>query len=228
MPLEIACFNEASVKIAVESGADRIELCSHYEHGGLSPELQSVETVLDLCTIPVHVMLRNRPGDFIYNQRDKAAMYLILQQTIAYPIAGIVTGALKEDKSIDASFIRTLRKAVPNHKLVFHRAFDETRDYFEHLRVLIDLGVDSVLSSGGRNHAANHTETLKAMRDFAGDSIELICGGGIRSHNIAEISKKTGIPWMHSAGLINKNDLIPDSNEILKMKTVIRNLLFGS
>lgn len=220
MPLEIACFNEASVKIAVESGADRIELCSHYELGGLSPELQSVEIGLHVSTIPLHVMLRNRPGDFIYNQKDKAAMYLLLQQTTAYPIAGIVTGALKEDKSIDKSFILNVRKTVPNHKLVFHRAFDETIDFIESLRTLIDLGVDAVLSSGGNSHASNHTDTLKAIKDFAGDSIELICGGGIRSHNIAEISKETGIRWMHSAAILNPSNPLADRTEILKMKAV--------
>ena len=41
--LEIACFTNASIQIAFENGADRIELCDQMEVGGTTPSIEMVK-----------------------------------------------------------------------------------------------------------------------------------------------------------------------------------------
>ena len=46
-------------------GADRIELCSSLHEDGLTPERKTITSVLKAITIPVKIMIRRRPGNFV-------------------------------------------------------------------------------------------------------------------------------------------------------------------
>ena len=66
MVLEIACFNLESCLIAQQAGAIRIELCSDYQVGGITPSKELIRELRKKITVDLFVMIRPRGGNFIY------------------------------------------------------------------------------------------------------------------------------------------------------------------
>ena len=58
--LEIACFNLASVLIAQENGADRVELCADMEVGGTTPDLKTVQQSREKLTLDLYFIILQR------------------------------------------------------------------------------------------------------------------------------------------------------------------------
>ena len=89
MFLEICVDNFASARAAVLGGADRIELCSALDVGGLSPSvglLRMIRNRLNL-EIPINCLIRPRAGDFCYEENDILQMiegigFLLLTRTV--------------------------------------------------------------------------------------------------------------------------------------------------
>ena len=95
MQLEICASTPVDVALSLEAGADRIELCAHWECGGLTPTAAMVRasSVLD---IPVRALIRPRAGHFVYNSSERN---LIISEGIDCLEAGaekIVVGGLTE------------------------------------------------------------------------------------------------------------------------------------
>jgi copper homeostasis protein len=53
---EVAVFTPKSALIAASNGAHRIELCSGYSEGGLSPSAATILFVREKVTIPIRVL----------------------------------------------------------------------------------------------------------------------------------------------------------------------------
>ena len=70
MIIEICATTIKSVLNANRVGADRIELCSNYNVGGLTPSIEFIKEALNISKIPIHVLVRPRPGNFIYNTNE--------------------------------------------------------------------------------------------------------------------------------------------------------------
>ena len=69
MKIEICANSFESAKNAQEAGADRIELCTELSVGGLTPSHGLIEKVCSELSIPVHVLIRPRSGDFLLFRR---------------------------------------------------------------------------------------------------------------------------------------------------------------
>lgn len=88
--LEVAVDTLAGVLAARAGGASRIELCSRLDLGGVSPEPELLEHALERSPLPLCVMVRPRPGDFVASPREIEVMereILALRPTRA---AGVV------------------------------------------------------------------------------------------------------------------------------------------
>ena len=70
MLLEICAFDPADAVLAVDSGADRIELCIDYLSGGLTPPLAWIDQIKQEVDVPLVVMVRPRAGDFFFDDND--------------------------------------------------------------------------------------------------------------------------------------------------------------
>ena len=79
MLFEVCCDTVQSALDAARGGAKRIELCSALKQGGLTPSVGVIDTVcqrLKGLDVKVFVMIRPRPGDFIYSEDEVSSMEL--------------------------------------------------------------------------------------------------------------------------------------------------------
>src|SRR5579862_1030267 len=78
-------------------GADRVELCASLVEGGITPSLGTVRAALDSATIPFHVIVRPRGGDFLYSEAEYRSMLADVEALRALGVAGVVVGCLTAD-----------------------------------------------------------------------------------------------------------------------------------
>lgn len=197
--LEVCVDSVEALRAAQAGGAGRIELCSRLDLGGLSPSRELLHAALASARVPLHVMVRPREGDFVYNDVEFGAMTRELQRLRDLPVAGAVFGVLREDSTIDVRRTRELVHRARPMAVTFHRAFDETPDKFAALEQLIEIGVERVLTSGGAANARDGRDTLRRLVETANGRIVVLPGGGVRSHNAAELAQHTGARELHSS-----------------------------
>ncbi len=218
--LEIACFNLESALISQNSGADRIELCTNYTMGGLTPSHAKILEAQKQIQIPVHVIIRPHAKGFVYSVSEIAQMKNDILFCKENKIDGIVFGVLDSVNEIDINICKALISLAKPMLLTFHRAIDECNNIEKSIEQLIELGFDRVLTSGGKNNCVEGLEILKKLQNKFGNKIIILPGGGIRSSNINEIINTTGCNEFHSSTLL-VNDLIANSQEIKSMKEIL-------
>jgi len=214
--LEIACFNLASAQIAQEAGADRIELCSNYWEGGITPSETEIIDARHRIKVPLHVMVRCRAGDFYYSETEFNNMCLTVEFSKKHNIDGIVIGILSESNDVDVEACRRLMKLAGNMSVTFHRAIDHCSDMENAFEDLIELGVHRVLTTGGAANVMEGFERLKKLQDMYGSDIIIMPGGGLRSTNIQHILQ-SGCNEFHSSALTTNAHTVSES-EIKKIK----------
>jgi copper homeostasis protein len=131
----------------------------------------------------------------------------------------LATGALTHDHRIDTVFIEKVREAADGMPIIFHRAFDLVADKLSALDSLIELGVVRVLTSGGAASAPEGAPCLAGLIEHAGDSIEILPGGGIRASNAPGLVMSTGSGWIHGSFSRTGGDGLPafDPAEMLAL-----------
>ncbi len=77
-------------------------------------------------------------------------------------------------------------------KATFHRAFDCTRDPYEAIETLIDLGFDRLLTSGQEATAEEGIHLLADLQKKYGNQIEIIAGCGVNENNTQKIIEQNG------------------------------------
>ena len=195
--VEICVDDVRGARLAEAAGADRIELCSGLAEGGLTPSVGLVRRVLaETSGIGVNVILRPRGGDFVYPP-DEAEVVCADAAELRRSEVGLVFGALTPAGEVDVAVVRRVREANPDTNLTFHRAFDATVDLGRSLDLLVDLGVDRVLTSGGRATAVAGAEVLGALVRQAAGRIVVMAGGGVRADNVADLVARTGVAEVH-------------------------------
>ncbi|ARC58122.1 Copper homeostasis protein CutC [Frondihabitans sp. 762G35] len=187
--LEIAVTSPAGALVAARGGADRIELCTALELGGVTPSQGLVEACTAL-PLPVHVLVRPRPGDFVYDETEVALMEREVRAVVASGAAGVVVGALDARGGLDretvARLVAAARSVRSDTRVTFHRAIDRAQDPLAVVAGLGALGVDRVLTSGGASCALDGVETLARLVDAAAD-VEVMAGGGVAPEHIGTL-----------------------------------------
>jgi len=216
MKLENAAFNAESAIIAQNAGADRIEFCSDFSAGGLTPNFEATAKIRKEISIPIYVMIRPKPGNFVYGDTDFETMKADIDR-FRNLADGFVFGMLTSANTIDPRNFELVKRA--GKPCTFHRAFDHTEDLADSLETLISLGFSTVLTSGGKGNAPDNISSLEKLVKLAAGRIEVMPGGGVRSENVGAL-KSTGALWFHSSG-ITLNSPVADSSEILKIKKLL-------
>ena len=199
--IEVCVEGVDGLAAAQAAGADRVELCASLLEGGITPSFGTVRAALDLATIPFHVIVRPRGGDFLYSDAEYRSMLADVAALRDMGVAGVVVGCLTADGAIDEARMAGLVEAAGPLAVTCHRAFDMTRDAPEALEALIRCGVGRVLTSGQRDTASEGADLLAALVRQAGDRIVILGCGALDPANIGEVRARTGLKEMHFAAL---------------------------
>ena len=192
------CVGDVESAIAAEAGgADRVELCDNLAVGGTTPSAGTIAEACRRLRIPVHVLIRPRAGDFVYSEPELAVMRHDIEVAKALGAAGVVLGVLTREAAIDRDQTAALVALARPLRVTFHKAFDQTREPLEALDTLIDLGVDRVLTSGGRPTALEGIETSPSLVDRAGDRIAVMAGGRLDTDNLETVIRQSRVREVH-------------------------------
>lgn len=195
--VEVCVDSVASAIAAERGGAERIELCSSLIEGGITPSAGLIELTRAAVALPLHVMIRPRAGDFYYDTDE----FEIMQRDIALAkrleANGVVFGILDVNGGIDRARTRELIDLARPMSVTFHRAFDMTADLPRSLEDLCAIGVDRVLTSGGKVTALAGRTMIAELVKEAQDEIVVMAGGGIKPENARRFIEHTAAKEIH-------------------------------
>ena len=196
MIIEICCTSKPSLYNAIDGGASRLELCENLLEDGLTPSPKFLEYVLKYSPIPVNVLIRPRPGNFIFTAEEEQTTLTQIEMAKSLGANGIAIGALNEDHSLPLTTLKNWVRMAQPLDLTFHRAFDRVVQPKESLKKIMDLGFDRVLTSGQRPKATEGLDLLVELKNIAKDELVVMPGGGINDQN-CELFFKAGFREIH-------------------------------
>lgn len=212
------CVEGIDDAIAAEAGgADRVELCASLLEGGITPSEGTIRHARRHLSIPVHVMVRPRGGDFLYSQAEFATMLDDVAHLRETGANGVVFGCLNPDGTVDEARTRALVAAARPLSVTFHRAFDVTVDPEAALEALIRCGVDRVLTSGQQPDAVRGIPLLARLARQAAGRIAVVGCGDLREATIARVRHETGLRELHFAALADRASAMTHRNEAIAM-----------
>jgi copper homeostasis protein len=196
--VEVCVDSLESALDAAAHGADRLELCSRLDVGGLSPSVELYEAVRAAVGVPIAVMIRLSPGHFCLTDSDAKQLCEVMEKFRNLPPEGFVFGATLHNGDLDLPRLKQLREACGIVTAVCHRAFDTVPDHRRALDQLIELGFTRVLTSGGPGNVPDHLPALTELVHQAGQRITVMPGGGIRLDHVEDVMR-TGCTEMHGS-----------------------------
>lgn len=197
--LEIAADGLGSALAAQAGGADRVELCADLANGGVTPSVGVIAAARAALTLPLHVLIRPRAGDFYYSQAEIRAMQYDIEECARLGCHGIVIGALDAAGEVDVAVCRELIAAAGPMSITFHRAFDTVSDREAALEALVGLGCKRVLTSGAHSSAPEGATVIAAVVRQAAGRIGVIAGAGIRPKDVRQLVTATGVREIHAS-----------------------------
>lgn len=204
--LEICVDSLISARHAISGGAHRLELCSALAVGGLTPYADLLRQIRRESDIPIRCLIRHRPGDFLYSPDE---LELLRRQIMTLKQAGadgFVIGCLTPWGELDKPAVKYLIDACGGSGVTLHRCIDVSADPRRTYLDAMELGMDTVLTSGCASCCADGMETIKkliSLRDSAGGP-EVMIGAGVSPSVIARFRRE--IPSaraFHMSGKIN-------------------------
>jgi len=196
--LEVCVGDLAGLETAIEGGADRIELCTALDCGGLTPSPGLIEYAAQK-QVPVNVLIRPRAGGFVYDAGEIETMCRDIAFCRQAGIAGVVIGALDPGMNLDIAALKRLIAAAEGLDVTLHRAFDLTSDPLAAIAAAISLGLPRILTSGQAESAEQGSTLIAEMVKRAAGQISIMPGGGINAGNAAIFLAIPGIDALHAS-----------------------------
>ena len=239
--LEICVFSVESAITAQKAGADRVELCSGFTEGGLTPSAGTIHMVRKLLNIECYVMIRPRGGDFCYSDTEFEQMHHDIEFAKSCSVDGVVLGALQPNGYVNIIRTRELVQHASPLKVTFHRAFDLSVDPFRALDDIVVCGCCRILTSGQKATAVEGIDTITKLVAYSSGRIDIMAGSGVHPENARQFieagvqalhfsaKKLTGSKMMYrntevpimQAGAMSDYDLITvDKDKIRKMAEI--------
>jgi copper homeostasis protein len=197
--LEVIAFSLDSCLLIEKAGAHRIELCDNPGEGGTTPSYGFIQKARALTSIDLYPMIRPRGGDFFYSIDEFESMKTDIRLCKEAGCDGVVIGLLNADGTVDRERTAMLVELAYPMSVTFHRAFDRTRDAFEALETLINVGCERVLTSGLMPNVNGGKQLLKQLVATADERIIIMPGSGVRHNVIAELAQFTGAVEFHTS-----------------------------
>jgi copper homeostasis protein len=173
-------------------------------------------------------MIRCREGDFTYTRDEIQLMQHEIASLKDAGSDGFVIGAVNDVGGVDTTAVQRLVECTKGLPVTFHRAFDSMKNHEEAMEVLIQLGVQRVLTSGGESNVEAGITNLKKWNESYSSKIIILPGGGVTSKNISSLREHTGCTEFHSSakGITTPtpfgSNIEPDPEELKLLLHAIR------
>ena len=220
--LEVCIDSAVSAVHAERGGAHRVELCGNLLEGGTTPSTGCIEVVREYTSVGLHVMIRPRGGDFLYDAYEFAEMKRDVREAKKRTADGVVIGLLTPTGEIDRRKTEELIELARPLNVTFHRAFDMTHDPLRALDDLMELGIDRILTSGQRASAIEGAALIAELVQRSDGQLCIMPGGGIHEANIAEVVAQTGVQECHVSGRKRVESAMEFRNSGVSMGKVAR------
>ena len=184
------------------AGADQLEWCADLHHDGLTPDYETTLALLAQVRIPVKVMIRSRPGDFVYARAEIKKMSHQAKKFSSLPgVSGLVFGATTNEKSLDEDSLTEIIKHCHGKPLTVHKAIDTCNDIVTEVRRLNGIpGVAFILTSGGKTTAWDGRHMIVEMRkNFNG---KIIAAGKINPENLGTLHADLSLEYYHGRHIV--------------------------
>jgi copper homeostasis protein len=214
--LEICVDTIEGCLAAQAGGARRIELCAGLIEGGTTPSAGMLQSALR-SGLETVVLIRPRAGDFVYAAEEAEVMLRDVAFAKAAGAHGVALGALTAEGDVHAELVAVLAAAARPMQVCFHRAFDAARDLDAALAVLLGLGIDRVLTSGGAASAETGAPRIAALVAAAAGRLAVMPGGGVRPDNLAALLAATGAREVHSSARASRPSAMRHVNPELRL-----------
>lgn len=197
--LEI-CVESVEHAVAAErGGANRIELCSDLSSGGITPSVGLMQTARRHLTLPIHVLIRPRAGNFLYSKLEIESMRDDIEAAKKIGVDGLVLGILDENNRVDVENTKMLVDSARPLPVTFHRAFDQAKNRLAALEDVIRTGALRILTSGGKARATDALLILSRLVQAARGRIRIMPCGGINSSNVVSTVRATAAREIHTS-----------------------------
>lgn len=196
--LEVCVADAESLAAAIAGGADRIELCSALELGGLTPA-PGLMRLAAQAPIPAYAMVRPRSGDFVFSATDLDLMRTDIDAIRDAGLAGVVIGASRPGGILDEEMLRRLCDHARGLGVTLHRAFDLVPDFAAATEAAIELGIERILTSGGARSVPEGIAALSAIHEGVRGRISIMPGGGLTAQNVEALLNRVQVAEVHSS-----------------------------
>ena len=225
----IACSIEDAIA-AERGGADRLEVISHYEVGGLTPSFDLVREITSTVRIPARVMLRESEPFVVTDEGEIERLRDAARAFARLPIDGFVLGFLKETHGalqIDHGLVSSVLACAPNLKATFHRAFEELPDP---IRAIDEIKrhpqIDCILSGSGGAAWAAALGRFVEWEQAARPEIRMLLGGGIDRDAVKFFCKDSTIRAFHAGRAVRQDEKIEGlvlAEQVKELAELIKN-----
>ena len=182
------CANSIQSAIQGElGGANRIELCSNLEIGGLTPSREDIAALIERVKIPVRILIRPKAENFIYTEPELLQIISDIQFCKNIGCEGVVIGALNTNGSINKEQTKAMVKAAKPMHITFQRAFDEGNNLQQNLEDIIACGCDTLLTAGQNKNVTTGLSNLEKLIKLANNRITILAGSGVNHTNVKSL-----------------------------------------
>lgn len=215
--LEACVDSVESALAAAEGGATRLELCSNLIIGGTTPSPWLFKEIRKHTDIRIHALIRPRFGDFCYTDSE----FSIIKQAVAdfreLGAEGVVIGVLKPDGTLNMEQMKELMDAAGDMSVTLHRAFDVCVDPYETMEQAIELGIDTILTSGQKNVCTEGADLLRDLVEKSKGRITIQIGSGVSAEVIQKMYPLTNATAYHMSGKVTLDSVMEYRKEGVNM-----------
>jgi copper homeostasis protein len=222
----IVCSVEDAVA-AARGGADRLEVISRFDVGGLTPSIEMVEEIVMAVPIPARVMLRESANFTIADVGERKRLEQAARAFAQLPVDGLVLGFLRGEE-IDEDSLAELLACAPHLSATFHRAFEEVPAPARAIETLKrHPQIDRILTNGSPGDLTERIARLALCARVAGPEIQILAGGGMTVEVIRSIRAAAEIGEFHVGSLVRRDERIDGNVETARVRALIELLEAG-
>jgi copper homeostasis protein len=228
--LEVIATTLAEVKAAAAYGADRIELITAMNEGGLTPSIGLIEEAVKSVSIPVNVMLRPHSRSFVYDKEDIQTVLSEVRHIRRTGANAIVFGALTPKGEIDTRLLQRVLDRAGDMRMTFHRAFDEVKNQAAALDQLLAYPqITTILTSGGQPRVLDAAEQIRMLvARSVGTHCSILAGSGLSPNRdeLRAFLDFTGVQQVHFGSGVREEGKSLAPIDLMRM-TEVRSILQG-